>query len=178
MSSSVSASLYFQLGENTDEGKMKGYLFVDNISLEKITEDAYTALTANNEVYEKDANDEFVLDANGEKILTAASKEYRLKNKVTVLKENETKDEGDDDDDDEENPKTPLNTTLLWTYITSIAIAVVLIAVIVAWLIRKYRRPKTGAPDQKKAKYDRTNKKSEDDDAPKSTGSARDEFKD
>ena len=176
--SSVSASLYFQLGENTDEGKMKGYLFVDNISLEKITEDAYTALTANNEVYEKDANDEFVLDANGEKILTAASKEYRLKNKVTVLKENETKDEGDDDDDDEENPKTPLNTTLLWTYITSIAIAVVLIAVIVAWLIRKYRRPKTGAPDQKKAKYDRTNKKSEDDDAPKSTGSARDEFKD
>lgn len=177
-SSSVSASLYFQLGENTEDGKMKGYLFIDNVNLEKITEDEYNTQTANYEVYEKDSNDQFVLDAKGEKILTAESQAYRLKNKVTIFTEDETTDEDDGDDEEEEKPKTSLNTTLLWTYITSIAIAVVLIAVIVAWLIRKYRRPKTGAPDQKKAGYDRTNKKDEKGDAPKNTGSARDEFKD
>ncbi len=177
-SASVSASLYFQLGENTDDGKMKGYLFIDNVNLEKISADEYTAQTADYEVYEKDANDQFVLDDNGEKVLTAASKAYRLKNKVTVLKADEEKEENPEEKKEDENTKTPLNTTLLWTYITSIAIAVVLIAVIVAWLVRKYRRPKTGAPDQKKATYDRTKKKSEDEDAPKNTGSARDEFKD
>ena len=170
-SSSVSANLYFQLGENTDDGKMKGYLFIDNISLSKITEDEYNTATADNEIYETNAS--------GEQVLSATSQAYRLKNKVTVLKDDETTDEGDDDDDDnEEKPKTSLNTTLLWTYITSIAIAVVLIAVIVAWLIRKYRRPKTGASEQKKADYDRTNKKDEKGDSPKNTGSARDEFKD
>ena len=179
-SDSVSASLYFQLGENTDDGKMKGYLFVDNVSLSKITEDEYTAATADNEVYEKDDSGNDKLDANGEKILSETSKTFRLKNKVSVLKADETKDDEDDgDDEEEEKPKSSLNTTLLWTYITSIAIAVVLIAVIVAWLIRKYRRPKAAAAaDVKKADYDRTNKKSDKEETVTKTGSARDEFKD
>ena len=179
-SSSETASLYFQLGENTEDGKMKGYLFIDNVSLSKITEDEYTTATADNEIYETDENGQVILDADGNKTLTAASQAFRLTNKVTVLTEdkNEGKD-NDDDDEDEEKPKTSLNTTLLWTYITSIAIAVVLIAVIVAWLIRKYRRPKTVDPNEgQKADYDRTGKKAQKEDTAKKTGSARDEFKD
>ncbi len=180
--SSVSASLYFQLGENTDAGKMKGYLFIDNVSLSKITENEYNDAKELSETYEKDENDEYVLDANGEKILTAESLAYRANNKVTVLeKDAESTDDKDDEekDKDEEEPGSSLNTTLLWTYITSIAIAVVLIAVIVVWLIKKYRRPKAASSEQKKADYDRNNKKSESaNDTATKTGSARDEFKD
>ena len=177
--SSVSSNLYFQLGENTDEGKMKGYLFIDNISLSKITEEEYTAETANYEVYEKDEEGNDETDANGNKILSDASKSFRLSNKVTVLKANESTDNNKEDNTDGEDntKKSSINTTLLWTYITSIAIAVVLIAVIVIWLVRKYRRPKTAAATPKKADYDRTNSKNKEEEAAPKTGSARDEFK-
>ena len=166
-STSSSASLYFQLGENTDDGNLQGYLFIDNVSLSKISEDEYNTATADYEVY-----------ADEEKtVLSDASKTFRLSNKVTVLKDDETSDE-DKPDEEEEKPKTSLNTTLLWTYITSIAIAVVLIAVIVVWLVKKYRKPKTTAADTQKADYDRTNVKSDkQDETQTSTGSARDEFK-
>lgn len=180
--SSVSASLYFELGQNTDDGKMRGYFFIDNVSLEKITEKDYTDENKKSEIYETDEGGNEILDENGNKILTAESVAYRLANKFTVLEkiettDNENGDDGDEDDNDEDE-STGLNTTLLWTYITSIAIAVVLIAVIVVWLIKKYRRPKTVTAD-KKATYDRTNTKSGDDDEPEQkTGSARDEFKD
>ena len=172
--SSVNASLYFQLGENTDEGKLKGYLFIDNVNLTKITAEDYDEETKKNEIYEDGEN--------GEKVLSAESVAYRLTNKVTVLEKIESDDNGDDSDNEEETPAeeetSKLNTTLLWTYITSIAIAVVLIAVIVVWLIKKYRRPKTTASAEKKTTYDRTNAKAGDEEPEKQTGSARDEFKD
>ena len=180
-SSSESASIYFQLGENTDENsKMKGYLFIDNVSLSKITANEYENETANNEIYEKDENNDDKLDANGNKILSDASKTYRLANIVTVLQEDESTDENDSDNesDNEEEEKTSLNTTLLWTYITSIVIAVILIAVIVVLLIKKYRRPKKDVPaDENATSYSRNAKKEEGTDSKKSA-SARDEYKD
>ena len=177
--SSETAALYFELGNNDDDNnKMKGYLFIDNVSLSKITENEYTNATADNEIYEKNEAGDDVLDANGNKILTEASKTYRLSNIVTVLKEETTDDETDETDDtDEEEEKTPLNTTLLWTYITSIVIAVILIAVIVVLLIKKYRRPKKAPESEAKPAYDLTAKKDEGSTAKKSTGSARDEYK-
>lgn len=180
---SVTASLYFQLGENTDEGKMKGYFFIDNVSLSEITADDYDNETSKYEIYKKDDQNKEILDENGEKILSEESVAYRLANKLIVLEQIDSEDKGDDSDGDKdetdgEEEKSTLNTTLLWTYITSIAIAVVLIAVIVVWLIKKYRRPKTTASADKKTTYDRTNAKAGDDEPEQKTGSARDEFKD
>ena len=167
---SESATLYFELGNNDDDSnKMKGYLFIDNVSLSKITADEYETATADNEIYEKNEA--------GEDVLTEVSKTYRLSNVVTVLKEDETTDDTDDgDDDNKEEEKAPLNTTLLWTYITSIVIAVILIAVIVVLLIKKYRRPKKTADADEKPAYDHTANK-EDKSSAKKSGSARDEYK-
>ena len=177
-SSSESAYLYFQLGDNaTEESKMKGYLFIDNVSLSKITADEYETATADNEIYEKDEQGNDILDANNNKVLSEISKEYRLSNIVTVLKDKETDTDGDETDDNGEEEKTPLNTTLLWTYITSIVIAVILIAVIVILLIKKYRRPKKENDSDEKATYDRTKSK-EDKTQSNKSGTARDEYKD
>ena len=142
-----------------------------------ISESEFTTETAAFYDYEKDeAGEDKIID--GAKVLTEANKTYRLSNSVIELKDEETTTDEEDDSDDEDD--SGINTTLLWTYITSIAIAAVLIAVIVAWLIRKYRPKKKGTAPTSSASYDR-NKKSVDG-APKEdenkTGSARDEYKD
>ena len=174
-SGSQTVSLYFELGQNDDANKMKGYLFVDYVSLAKIEEGEF-----NDAVYEKDEEGNFKKDENDKMILLSESDEnFKLSNIVTILEA--TEEESTDDDTTETNKeKTKLDTTLLWTYITSIVIAVILIAVIVVLLIRKYRRPKNGGEfDGKKASYDKTNKKNAVSEESKTkTGSARDEYKD
>ena len=178
-SSSVSASIYFRLGENNDDGKLKGYLFVDNVSLSKITKTEYENATTDYEKYEQEGGVD-KLDADGNKILTEASKTFRLANKVVVLEDEETTDEEDEEEDEDTESSSNWSNALLWTYITSIAIAVVLIAVIAVWLIKKYRRPKKSGIGAKKAGYDRTNVSSgsAEEDTSSNTGSARDEYKD
>ena len=120
------------------------------------------------------------MDADGNKILTEASKTFRLANKVVVLEDEETTDEEDEEEDEDTESSSNWSNALLWTYITSIAIAVVLIAVIAVWLIKKYRRPKKSGIGAKKAGYDRTNVSSgsAEEDTSSNTGSARDEYKD
>ena len=176
--SSSDATLSFILGENADDAKIQGYLFIDNVSLSTITADEFTTETADFYDYEKDENGDDKL-VNGEKVATAKNLAFQKSNSVIELKDEETTDEDGDDDDDDNGDK--LNTTLLWTYITSIAIAVVLIAVIVAWLLRKYSPKKRGDYTKAAASYDRTNQKKAQDDDKKDenkSGSARDEYKD
>ncbi len=177
--SSVSGTYFkFSLGENTDDGKLQGYFFIDNVSMAQISEEEFKDATELYYDYEKDENGEVRKDENGLEIQTAANKAFRLSNSVIVLEKEETNDDSDNTDNNSEDSKK-LNTTLLWTYITSIAIAAVLIAVIVVWLVRKYAPKKggKGASAKVNASYDRNAKKKEDEEEKKS-GSARDEFKD
>ncbi len=178
-SSSVSGAYFkFTLGENTDDGKLQGYYFIDNVSMAKISEDEYNTATALYTDYEKDENGDVKKDANGKEIQTQANKDFRLTNSVIVLeKEEEKSEEETPNDNDDERKK--LNTTLLWTYITSIAIAAVLIAVIVVWLVRKYAPKKNkGVPAKANASYDRNAKRKDEEGSESKSGSARDEFKD
>ena len=157
------AKLSFTLGENSDEGKLQGYFFIDNVSLSALAdEDAFKAATV--DFYDEEKTDAFLVN-----------------NSVIELKDAENKDEEKDDEDEEDNKNSDsgLNTTLLWTYITSIAIAAVLIAVIVAWLIKKYGPKKDKSGKTKGgASYDRNNASSSEDKKEDGTGSARDEYKD
>ena len=179
--SSVSGAYFkFTLGENTDDGKIQGYYLIDNVSMSKISEDEYNTATAAYNDFEKDETGEVRKDENGNEIQTEANKQFRLSNSVIVLeKDEETSDDSGDDNGDDSGDGKKLNTTLLWTYITSIAIAAVLIAVIVVWLIRKYA-PKKGAsaPVKSKASYDRNAKRKDEEVSDSKSGSARDEFKD
>ncbi|MCR4725725.1 MAG: hypothetical protein K5753_00720 [Clostridia bacterium] len=178
--SSVSGAYFkFTLGENTDDGKLQGYLFIDNVSMAKISEDEYNTLTALYSDYEKDENGNVKKDENGKEIQTAANKEFRLANSVIVLeKPAETDDNKDDENKTDDGDRKKLNTTLLWTYITSIAIAAVLIAVIVVWLVRKYRPKKGSSPIKGNVSYDRNAKKKDEEASESKSGTARDEFKD
>ena len=173
-SDATDAKLAFILGENTDAGKLQGYYFIDNVSLYTIDEDQFTTETA--------AFRDFTQDENGADVQTEANKTFRLSNSVIELKDEETTEEKDTDNDDNDSTDdsdSGLNMTLLWTYITSIAIAVVLIAVIVVWLIKKYRRPKksVGAGNTT-ASYDRNNATKPEEQKDEGTGSARNEYKD
>ena len=166
---SDNCSLYFQLGESSSN-EIQGYFFIDNISLSEITEDDYNTATEGKEEYEKDEDGNEVLDDDGNKILTS----YGLANKIIVLSKDETTEE---EDTTNTSTGSTHDASLLWAYITSIVIALVLIAVIVAWLFKKYYRPGKHTK-AKKAGYDRSNVKKEESDDAKSTGSARDEYKD
>ena len=163
--------LAFILGENTDNGKVQGYYFIDNVSLSTIDEQQFDEDTA--------AFYDFEKDENGIDVQTAANKEFRLSNNVIEIKADETTtDDNDDEDDNKDEESSGINTTLLWTYITSIAIAAVLIAVIVVWLIRKYRPKKSGSKSKSTASYDRNNAQKPQEDEEEGTGSTRDEYKD
>ena len=170
--------LAFILGENTDDGKLQGYYFIDNVSLSSIDQTTFENETTAFYDYEKDDNNEDKV-VDGVKVQTEANKTFRLSNNVIELKEEEKTEEPDDEGDkDEDNDNGGINTTLLWTYITSIAIAAVLIAVIIVWLIKRYR-PKKSVSKEKSASYDRSNaQKSQQKDQDEGTGSTRDEYKD
>jgi len=181
--SSVSADLCFRLGENSNEGKIRGLFLIDNVSLTPIEKEAYEAATAAADEVEKDSDGNIKTDENGNVITkTEAAKEFYASSRNILLKDDTSADdnggssseEGGDGDDTE---KKSLNTTLLWTYITAIVIAVALIAVIAIWLVRKYRRPKKSPVASKGASYDR-NKKADGSESAEKTGSARDEYKD
>ncbi|MBP5404961.1 MAG: hypothetical protein J6Y74_03335 [Clostridia bacterium] len=151
-SSVTDAKLAFILGENTEDGKIKGYLFIDNVSLAPTDKDTFAAATA----------DDYT--------------------SVIALKDEETTEEegGDDDNGEGKEEKKKISSTLFWTYVTSIAIAVILIAVIAAWLIRKYVPKKTkGAKGKAAASYDRNNaSKPEEEKEETNSGTPRDEYKD
>ncbi|HCU56120.1 MAG TPA: hypothetical protein DIC18_02155 [Clostridiales bacterium] len=171
--SSVSCKLSFELGES-GTNLLQGYLFVDNLSLAKITEEEYTAGTANYKVAEKDDQGNDVLDEHGEVVLTEESKAFALTNSVIVLEADE--EENTDEEETTTNSGSRTDASLIWAYITSIVIAAVLIAVIILWLFKKYYRPGKRTK-VKKAGYDRSTLKGKDEEET-STGSARDEYKD
>ena len=169
--------LAFILGENTDDDKLQGYYFIDNVSLSTSDADEFGDANEIFNDYEKDeeTNEDKVVD--GVKVQTAANKAFRLSNNVIELTEEEKTDD-DNTDDDTDKEKTGINTTLLWTYITSIAIAAVLIAVIIVWLIKKYRPKNLGRGRKSTASYDRSNAAKKPEEEDEGTGSTRDEYKD
>ncbi len=151
-SSVTDAKLSFILGENTDEGKLKGYLFIDNVSLAPTDNATFAAATASEYTSVIDLKDEEKTDEEGD---------------------------GDDENGDDDDGKKKISSTLFWTYVTSIAIAVILIAVIAAWLIRKYAPKKVKGAKGKAASYDRNNtSKPEDEKEETNSGTPRDEYKD
>ena len=180
--STDTCTLYFRLGEKDSE-EVRGYLFVDNVSLTKITFDEYKEGTKDYEIYETDPEtDKEIIGDDGNPVLSEKSETYRLTNKVIVLEDEEDDTPETDNSGSTQKAKAAMNVDdNLGTYIVTAVIALILIAVIVILLFKKYYRPGKHSK-VKKAGYDRRNSKKEessnDDATSTSTGTARDEYKD
>ncbi len=168
------SSVYLNLtfGEDTDDGKLTGYAFFDNVTLKEL--DSETFLIQYAKQYDLDEDGVALTNEDGTKVKAATYDDFMLFNRTIRV--------DDPDDQDEEEPVTPEptqpkpDTSYLWAYISSIIIAVVLIAVIVVVLFRRYRptrKGKAGTPSYDKdraAKAVAKSKTSED--------TTKDEYKD
>lgn len=137
ISETVTATLKLSLGGKNISYWESGYLFIDNFSVEELTEADYTAAAPADGVVDPDN------EAYSESV---AAKTYKISyTNDDATADEETEDEDDDDDNNDDSEQK----NWLWLYITSGIIGGILVIILVIYIIKRYA-PKKGIKKAKK----------------------------